>query len=128
VSDAHQFVAWAVVVMTIGLAAAAGWSVVDARRASGARDHRFAVDRLVLLVLVALVVNLMTGGALLAAGHRPGDPLHLLYGPAALLTLPIGWWLATRRGRDSGRRRQDVWTLAASVVLLGLEARLFMTG
>ncbi len=127
-SDAHQFVAWAVVIVTIVLATAAAWSAAEARRSAGARDHRFAVDRLVLVVLAALVVNLLIGAVLLAGGRRPEDPLHLLYGPAALVTLPIGRWLATRRGTGADRRRRDLWLVAAAVVLVGLEVRLFMTG
>jgi hypothetical protein len=128
VSDAHQFVAWGVVIITIALAVAAGWSVIEARRSAGARDHRFAVDRLVLVALAVLVLNLLIGAALLVGGRRPVDALHLVYGPAAVVTLPIGWWLATRH-RDGARgARRDVWLLVASLVLLGLEARLFMTG
>jgi hypothetical protein len=44
------------------------------------------------------------------------------------VTLPVGWWLATRRTRHPARGRRDVWLLAAALVLLGLEVRLFMTG
>jgi hypothetical protein len=128
VSDAHQFVAWAVVIVTVALAVVAAWSYLDAKRSAGARDHRFAVDRLILVVLAALVANVLIGVVLLAGGRRPVDPLHLLYGPAALVTLPIGWWLATRRGAAAARGRRDLWLLVAAVVLIGLEARLFMTG
>ena len=74
--------------------------------------------------------NAALGATLAATGLRPSDSLHLLYGPAAMLTLPIGWALGAR-GRPDGppsRLRRDAWMLGASVILLGLEVRLRMTG
>jgi hypothetical protein len=129
-SDAHQFLARVVVAATIALLLASLWSVISARRSDGRVDHRFAVDRLLLLVVGLIAVNGIAGLLLLAGGSRPADALHLLYGPAALVTLPIGVWLS-RRGRGPARgaaSRRDSWLVAAVLVLLGIELRLFMTG
>jgi hypothetical protein len=106
------------------------WSMISARRSDGRVDHRFAVDRLVLLVVGLVAANGIVGSLLLAGGSRPADALHLLYGPAALVTLPVGVWLS-RRGRDlasAAAARRDAWLVAAAVLLLGIELRLFMTG
>ena len=83
-----------------------------------------------LLVVGLIAVNGIAGLLLLAAGSRPADALHLLYGPAALITLPGGVWLS-RRGRGHARgaaSRGDGWLVVAVLVLLGIELRLFMTG
>jgi hypothetical protein len=129
-TDAHQFLARVVVAATIAMLLASLWSVISARRSEGRVDHRFAVDRVVLLVVGLVAANGIAGLVLLAGGSRPADALHLLYGPAALITLPIGVWLSRRgRGRTRGAAsRRDGWLVAAAVVLIGLELRLFMTG
>jgi len=129
-TDAHQFLARVVVAATIAMLLASLWSVIAARRAEGRVDHRFAVDRLVLLVVGLVAANGFAGSLLLAGGSRPADVLHLLYGPAALVTMPIGVWLS-RRGRDlrsPAAPRHHGWLVAAALVLLGIELRLFMTG
>jgi len=127
---AHELLARVVVAATIALLLVGLWSTVSTRGSEGREDHRFAVDRLVLLVVGLVAANGIVGSFLFAGGSRPADPLHLLYGPAALVTLPVGVWLS-RRGSDftgaDGRRRNG-WLVAAAVVLLGLELRLFMTG
>lgn len=127
---AHQFLATIVLAATIGLVAAAISSLLSWRRSAGRTDHRFAVDRLVLVVIALVVANGIVGLVLVAGGPRPADPLHLLYGPAALVTLPLGWWLGRRSGRPSGhdRGRIDLWLAVAAIVLLGIELRLVMTG
>lgn len=128
-SDAHQFVAWSIVAVTATLAIASVWSALDARRSGDAAGHRFLVDRLILVVVAAVLLNVAIGGILLATGQRPGDVLHLLYGSAAAVILPIGWQLATGGRRATPPRgRRDGWLVVAAVVLLGLELRLFMTG
>ena len=129
-TDLHRIVALAIIAATAGLLVAAAWSVVAGHRSGGRRDHRFAMDRLVLIVEALVLVNAALGATLAATGLRPSDSLHLLYGPAAMLTLPIGWALGAR-GRPDGppsRLRRDAWMLGASVILLGLEVRLRMTG
>ena len=130
-TDAHQILARVTIVATIAMLLAGLWSVISARRSDGRVDHRFAVDRLVLLVVGLVAASGIAGSLLLAAGSRPADALHLLYGPAALVTLPVSVWLI-RRGRDdlagAAAARRDAWLVAAAVLLLGIELRLFMTG
>lgn len=129
-TDAHQFLARVVVAATIAMLLASLWSVISARRSEGRVDHRFAVDRLVLLVVALIAANEIVGSFLLAGGSRPADALHLLYGVAAFVTLPGGVWLS-RRGRGlagGAASRGDGWLVVAAVVLLGIELRLFMTG
>jgi hypothetical protein len=129
-TDAHQILARVTIVATIVTLLAGLWSMISARRSDGRVDHRFAVDRLVLPVVGLVAANGIAGSLLLAGGSRPADALHLLYGPAALVTLPVGVWLS-RRGRDlasAAAARRDEWLVAAAVLLLGIELRLFMTG
>ena len=126
----HALLGWAAIAATVALAAVSAWSVADGRRTGGRRDHRFAVDRLVLIVLGVIAVNVLVGGALAAGGARPADPLHFLYGVAALVALPAGWALGGRPGRD-GRRtriRRGLWVLVAAAILLGIQLRLLATG
>jgi hypothetical protein len=130
VSEVHQFGAAAVVATTIVLLAVTIWSITAGRRSSGRRDHRFAVDRVLIVAVALIAANELAGGLLIAGGARPADLLHLLYGAAALVTLPIGWVIGSRRraGRPATRVRRDAWVAGASLVLLGLELRLLMTG
>ena len=129
-TTAHDFLARVVVTATIALLLVGLWSTVSARRSEGRVDHRFAIDRLVLLVVGLIAANGIVGSLVLAGGSRPADALHLLYGPAALVTLPVGVWLSRRGSGFTGAagRRRNRWLVAAAVVLLGLELRLFMTG
>ncbi len=132
----HQFLAIVLVVMTVALLAAAAWSTIDARRSAGAIDHRFAVDRLILVVMAVVVTESVIGIGIALLVRGPTDPLHLLYGPLALIALPVGRGLgASREARAAGvtggaarSSRRDLWVVVAAVVLLGLELRLFATG
>ncbi len=127
--DVHQFVGALAVVSTTALLIAEAASVITARRSRGAADHRFAVDRLVLATVGIVALNGLIGLLLVAADGRPADGLHLLYGPAALMTLPVAVWLSRRgKGQPAGRRPPGGWVIVGIVLLLGLELRLFMTG
>jgi len=131
VTDAHQFGAVVVGALTVALVVAALWSTIDGRRTGGMRDHRFAVDRLIPAVVAAVLVNGLLGLAVAAGGGAPAEPLHLLYGPAAVVAAPLGWFLGGRPGRDgrrASRARRDAWVAVAAVVLLALELRLVATG
>jgi len=129
VAAAHQVAALAILGVTIALLGAAVWSWAGARTA-GRDDHRFAVDRLVLAVETLVAVEIGLGGLLLATGERPADPLHLLYGVAALVTLPVGRWWGGRPDRSGAinRRRRDGWLILAAAILVGVELRLLATG
>jgi len=130
VAAAHQVAALAILALTITLLGAAAWSWIAARRTEGQRDHRFAVDRLALAVEALVALNVGLGGLLLATGDRPSDALHLLYGVAALGTLPIGWWWGGRPDPSGAisRGRRDGWLLLAAAILVGVELRLVATG
>ena len=126
--DLHHLLAILVVVATVTLLAASGWSAFATRRSGGTRDHRFAVDRLVLAVIGLVMANGLVGLLLIGTGGRPADALHLLYGPAALVTLPVGVSLSRRASARAAARRRDAWLVVATIVLLGIELRLFATG
>ena len=129
-TDAHQFLGWLAVIATVAVLGAIGWSAWTRRASRGAADRRFAVDRLILLTFGVVGANGLIGLILLGTGARPADPLHLVYGPAALVCLPVGIWLG-RRGADGAgsiNRRREIWLVAAAVVLVGIEVRLVMTG
>jgi len=130
VKDVHVFLGFLAVAATVALLVAGGWSAIAVRRSGGTADHRFAVDRLVLVVIAVLATNGLIGLLQIATGQRPADPLHLLYGPAALISLPIGAWLTRRddRGGAAATRRREAWMIGAAVVLLGIELRLIVTG
>jgi hypothetical protein len=129
VTDLHQLLGILVVVATVALLAAGGWSALATNRSGGTRDHRFAVDRLVLVVIGLVLANGLVGLLLIGTGARPADALHLLYGPAALATLPVGVWLSRRASAGAAApRRLEAWLVVATIVLLGIELRLFATG
>jgi hypothetical protein len=130
VTVAHAAVAWAIAVGAAALLVLAAWSWLAARRSVGRRDHRFAVDRLVLVVEAVAALNVAIGVLLYATGSRPIDQLHLLYGLVAVVTLPLGWWFGGRPAADGSisRRRRDAWIAVAAAILVGVTVRLFMTG
>jgi len=70
-----------------------------------------------------LVVEVLIGLVLLATGRRPRDTLHLLYGVAALATMPIA-----RSMISTNPERAKWYHLGASVFLFGLLVRLATTG
>jgi hypothetical protein len=129
-TTAHHLVAWVVVVLTVVALIVAAWSWLAGRRGGARADHRFAVDRTVLGVIAVVGLAELLGLLVLAGGERPSDPLHLLYGVAALIALPVAWALGGRAARDAAtaRARRDAWLAVAAAVLLGVELRLFMTG
>jgi hypothetical protein len=129
VTAVHQLLGWASIAGSAAIVAVAIWSVIEGRRSSGRSDHRFAVDRSVLAVLVLVAAAGLIGIALLMSGSRPVDPLHLVYGPTAMVCLPVAIWIGTRASAGPGSRlRRDVWTAGGGMVLLGLTLRLLATG
>jgi hypothetical protein len=129
VTAAHDLLGLASIVMSLTLVAAVVWSVIAGRRSNGRVDHRFAVDRAVLAELSLLTAAGLVGMALLIDGSHPADPLHLVYGPAAILCVPVAIMIGARAsaGRAS-RLRRDVWTAGGGIVLFGLGLRLIATG
>lgn len=128
-TTAHGFLGLASIAVSLGLVGAAGWSVIAARRSNGRLDHRFAVDRAVLATVFVLAAAGLVGIALLIAGSRPADPLHLVYGPAAIVSVPVAIMIGSRASTSGASRlRRDVSTTAGGIVLLGLALRLLATG
>ena len=137
-TDAHQIASRAILVATLALLVAAAWSALDGRRTGGARDHRFAVDRLVIVVVALVAAEDLVGAFLFVTGARPADGLHLVYGFAAVVVLPLAWALGGRAATPAGaaaspgagrtRLRRDAWLLGATALALGIELRLVATG
>lgn len=129
VTAVHDLLGLAAIAGSLALVVAATWSAVAGRRSGGSSDHRFAVDRAVLAVLVLLAAAGLVGLAMLSAGSRPADPLHLVYGPAALISVPVAIWIGSHASpARRSRIRRDIWTAGGGIVLLGLALRLFATG
>jgi uncharacterized membrane protein YqgA involved in biofilm formation len=128
-TTAHHLLGLACVAGSLVVVVAAAWSAIAAWRSGGRNDHRLLVDRAVLAVLGILVAAGLFGVGLLLAGSRPVDPLHLIYGPASLISLSVAIWIGARTASADGSRvRRDIWTAAGGVVLLGIVLRLFATG
>ena len=122
----HLASAFLAVAATMVLIGAAAWSWWAGRDAQAGRDHRFAVDRAVLLVFWMLVVAAAIGLASLLAEGGPRDGLHLAYGVLGPVTLVIAVGLIRSRGWNRGR--MDEAMVVTGLVLLAIEARLYLTG
>lgn len=76
-------------------------------------------------VLVALIgAQVLIGAILYLQGRRPGESLHLLYGAAALVTLPA----ATTFAIEAPPKARAAVLATAGVVVCGLIWRLIATG
>jgi hypothetical protein len=128
VATLHVILAVMATAASLVVVASAIWSAVAGRRSGGHRDHRSAVDRAVLVVLGMALAAGLIGAVLIAVGSRPADPLHYVYGPAALIALPVAIWVGARATPAGSRVRRDVWTAGGGLVLLGVMLRLFATG
>ena len=127
-ADAHRLLAYGTFGVVALVALASAWSWLTRRRSGGRSDHRSLVDRLA-LVAVGLVAGAgVLGLATITGGHGPSDPLHLLYGVAALLVLPVAMALGLRAEGRGRIRRRDPWIGLGAVVLLAVGLRLVMTG
>jgi hypothetical protein len=73
---------------------------------------------------VLVVVQVLAGILLLAAGTRPPSPTHYLYGITAILVLPFAW--SYLRSRDQ-RQGLLIYSLIA-LFIFGLAVRGMMTG
>ena len=128
-TTAHEFLGLVSIAVSVGLVGVAAWSVIAARRSDGRLDHRFAVDRAVLAAVFVVAAAGLVGIALLMAGSRPADPLHLVYGPAAIVSVPVAIMIGSRASTSGASRlRRDLSTTAGGIVLLGLALRLLATG
>lgn len=73
---------------------------------------------------ILVVVQVLAGILLLAAGTRPPSPTHYLYGVTAILVLPFAW--SYLRSRDQ-RQALLIYSLIA-LFIFGLAVRGMMTG
>jgi hypothetical protein len=129
VTAVHNLLGLASIAGALAVVGAAGWSVITGWRSGGRRDHRFAVDRAVLAVLLLVAAAGVTGLARLLAASGPADPLHFVYGPAAFLSVPIAIWIEARAPAERrSRLRRDIWTAGGGIVLVGVGLRLLATG
>ena len=117
-SGLHLAFFWVAAALAVSLGALALADLVVGR------FHRIALDRLVLALLVALIAPNVVGLAMLVAGARPDDPLHLLYGLAGPGALAAARWL----GRRPHQRRRVGWLLGGAVVVTGVLLQLWTTG
>jgi len=88
------------------------------------RSPQPLLDRIILLDLAVGALAALTGLALVLAGDRPRDTLHLVYGVVVLAVVPGTRYMA-RAGRWS---RRAGWIAIGALVGLLLVARLAMTG
>jgi len=113
----HQKLAVFVVLMSLLGALWAGYSA--SHRRVGERLHWLAW-----LTVALTAVEAIAGVAAAGGGARPSDPLHFVFGPAAVLALPAG--LLISRARSP--RAASVIVLAAWLITLVLSLRAAGTG
>ncbi len=91
------------------------------------RDHfrRLWIDRLILVSLACVALTTVVGPALILSGEQPTDSLHFLYAAVAWLALPVGRVVS---GSVHSARRRGASIAVATVVMLGVLLRLYMTG
>lgn len=83
---------------------------------------------------IPLGIQVALGIALLAAGHRPRTPLHLMYGALAALTVVAFYALRPGGGlrralvRDERGYRESRWLMLLCLFLAGLVGRAYVTG
>jgi len=82
------------------------------------------LDRIILLDLAVGALAALSGLALVLAGGRPHDTLHLVYGVVVLAVVPGTRYMA-RPGRW---RRRAGWISLGAVLGIILVGRLAMTG
>jgi hypothetical protein len=82
------------------------------------------LDRIILLDLAVGALAALSGLALVLAGDRPRDALHLVYGVVVLAVVPSTRYM----GRAGGWRRRAGWMSVGALLGLLLVARLAMTG
>jgi asparagine N-glycosylation enzyme membrane subunit Stt3 len=96
------------------------WALVEALRGDVSPSLRVFAR----LSALALVVQVVLGLLLLAAGHRPADGLHYVYGGVVLLCIPAG--IAYGGG---GSVRREAWALCIGLgAAVLLAARAVATG
>lgn len=82
------------------------------------------LDRVLLLQAAVLGLALVTGVWVALTSGSPRDPLHLAYGAAVLVPLPVARYIA----RTGTPRRRAAYLALGALTTVGLVMRLFQTG
>lgn len=90
----------------------------------GGRPARILLDRLILAQLAGLLLAVAAGGGVAIVNGLPRDPLHLVYGVAVFVPLPVARYV----GRAGSPRRRAGYLALGAVTTVGLIIRLFQTG
>ena len=113
----HERLGYALLIVLAAGLVLALLAVRDTRRLPTVRAYLW-------LAVAALVLQGIAGIGLLLAGQRPAQGLHLMYGPLALVSLPLTVLFA--RGWAP---RREAWTFAAGFLMaLLLAFRALTTG
>jgi hypothetical protein len=113
----HHAVAFAVIGVTFGAAAAGTWTYYRRSEPRGLITHLLAAAQTLVVAQVGL-------GLLLLSDHRRApDRLHYLYGSLALLAVLAPWLYA-----PAERRGRLAWFTGATLVAGALATRAYMTG
>lgn len=113
----HRRLAEAVELLGVVGALWAAWCVYRRTPSPGLRVY-------VRLSLAVIAVQAALGIALAIGGRRPHDGLHLVYGPATLLALPVAMLIGAR----SDERGEHLALLGGCVAVVLLSIRAIQTG
>jgi hypothetical protein len=113
----HHAVAFVVIAICFGAAAAGGWAYY--RKA----EPRAYLTHLLALAQTSVIAQAAIGLLLLSSQHRAMDKLHYLYGGVALLAVLLPWVYA-----PADRRGRLAWFTGAALVAGALAVRAYMTG
>ena len=117
-AEVHGILAWVVAV------AAGALVVASVAMAVGSARSRLWLDRAILALLVAAVLAALGGIVVAITAGPPRDPLHLVYGAAALFVPVVGRYVVRR----ADRRRFGRIMAVVSVVTVGVALRGITTG
>jgi len=113
----HHAVAFVVIAICFGAAAAGGWAYY--RQA----EPRAYLTHLLALAQTLVIAQAAIGLLLLSSHHKAMDKLHYLYGGVALLAVLSPWLYA-----PADRRGRLAWFTGATLVAGALAVRAYMTG
>lgn len=124
----HGALGMAVLVMALLLALGAALVFAAGDRPAGARLGRL-VDATWVVTLVAAALAFILGPLLLATGRVLADPLHALYGVAALASLPLATVVGIARSTGPGHHpSRYAWVTGGALVMAALAFLLEQSG
>ena len=113
----HHAVAFVMIAMCFGAAAAGGWAYYRQTEPRAYLTHLLALAQTVVIAQAAI------GLLLLSNHHRAMDKLHYLYGGVALLAVLSPWLYA-----PADQRGRLAWFTGATLLAGVLAVRGYMTG